>query len=319
MLNAQVVRAALELNDTYAPWLVGLEDAEPTAPAVLPDDATARDLLERLAVPAEDVPVILAARPDNDVLAWIVDREHHLLVNTMGERTYSWWPAIHEGATRAIQLVHVWAFLATVPEVRAYHATRGIDDVVSWATLADLGQNLYENHLLNDDTGLDVPWWLTLHFRGAIYQLGRLQFERRPLRGNIPRTAADDSGLGVHIPETGPMTPDACDASIEWAREFFPKHFPEEAPVVATCTSWLLDPQLADYLPADSNIVRFQRRFTLRPEKTQPDNVSICRFVFHDPKPDLDAVPQDTTLERAIVAHIKAGGTWQLASGWFDW
>ena len=201
----------------------------------------------------------------------------------------------------------------------AFHAAREIPDDVSWATLGDLGQNLFENHLIHKRTGLDVPWWLTLHFRGAIYQLGRLQFERRTLRGAIPGTTAEDTALGVHIPETGPMTPDACDASIAWAHEFFPRHFPEDSPAVATCASWLLDPQLADYLPADSNIVRFQRRFTLRPDKTVADNSGICRFVFHNPAPDLDTVPQRTTLERAIVSHIKNGGSWQVANGWFRW
>src|SRR5262249_8402423 len=142
------------------------------------------------------------------------------------------------------------------------------------------------------------------------YQLGRLQFERRV-------TSRGEGALGIHIPETGPMTVAGCDESIAWAHDFFPKHFPEETPVVATCSSWLLDPQLADYLPAASNVVKFQPRFTSR--GTQPDNESICRFVFHDRTPDLDAVPQKTTLQRAIVEHIRAGGSWQSGSGYFEW
>ncbi|HZN15417.1 MAG TPA: acyltransferase domain-containing protein [Acidimicrobiales bacterium] len=311
-MDAAAVRDALGLDGTFADWLDGLDTGAPDPPrAPLPDAATAARLLERVAVPAEDIPIVLAARPSTDAEQWIVDREHHLLVTTLGETGYLWWPPLHDAPARSTQLMHVWAFLAALPGVREWHAARGIPDGVSWATLADLGQNLYENQLINHDTGLDVPWWMTLHFRGGIYQLGRLQFERRTSRG--------DSALGVHIPETGPMTPDACDASIAWAHEFFPAHFPEETPVLATCASWLLDPQLADYLPTDSNIVRFQQRFTLRPDKTVADNSSICRFVFHDPDPDLDALPQDTTLQRAIVSHIKAGGTWQMGNGWFEW
>ena len=34
------------------------------------------------------------------------------------------------------------AFLETLPDIRRYHAERGISDEVSWATLADLGQQL---------------------------------------------------------------------------------------------------------------------------------------------------------------------------------
>ena len=276
----------------------------------MPEDPSAA--LRQLNVPDGDIPVVVGNPPDNDALRWIVDREHAVLTSTMGEPTISWWPSLRGAAAQATEFVHIWAFLATLSAVRAFHDERGVPDDVSWATLGDLGQNLHENHLFHDgEVGLDVPWWITLHFRGAIYQLGRLQFERR-LRQGAP-------ALGVHIPEIGPMTPEACDASIAWAHEFFPKHFPEEQPTVATCSSWLLDPQLADYLPADSNIVRFQRRFTLRPDKTVADNGSICRFVFHDPAPDLDAVPQDTTLQRAITQHIRDGGTWQSAAGWFSW
>jgi hypothetical protein len=311
-LTAAAVREALGLHAGMQQWLDALAEAAPAPdPAPVPDQATAADWRAQLNVADSDIPVVAGAPPDDDALRWIVDREHRVLLDTMGEPTISWWPPLHDAADRSTQFVHIWAFLTTLPAVREYHASRRIADDVSWATLGDLGQNLYENHLFHDDTGLDVPWWITLHFRGAIYQLGRLQFERR-LSGGEP-------ALGVHIPEIGPMTPELCDASIAWAHAFFPEHFPEEHPKVATCSSWLLDPQLADYLPADSNIVRFQRRFTLRPEKTVPDNGSICRFVFHDPDPDLDAVPQDTTLQRAIVTHIKGGGTWQSGNGYFEW
>ena len=314
------VREALGLDATFTPWLEELERLAPEpAPAPLPGRAAADAELRRLGVAEADIPVVLNARPDHDALAWIVDREHHVLTSTLGELGMLGWPPLHNAESRSTQLVHVWSFLAALPAVREYHADRRVGDDVSWATLADLGQNMYENHLLFGDTGLDVPWWLTLHFRGAIYKLGRLQFERFRTSGAVPGTSAGDAGLGLHIPETGPMTPEGCDASIAWAHEFFPVHFPDEEPVIGTCSSWLLDPQLAEYLPDDSNIVQFQRRFTLRPDKSSDDNAGICRFVFHDPAPDLDAVPQETTLQRAIVSHIRAGRSWRVCAGWFRW
>ena len=313
MMDAAAVLEALGLEDSVLSWLEDLARRAPAPPAAqLPDESTARAALVRLAFPPEDVPVVLAARPDREALHWIVDRESHILTTTMGELEWSWWPPLHAATDRATQLVHVWAFLATLPATRAFHQSRQIPDEVSWATLGDLGQNMMENHLIHGDTGLDVPWWITIHFRGVIYQLGRLQFERT-------KRSNGDQVLGLHIPETGAMTPEVCDASIAWAHEFFPRHFPEENPVLGTCSSWLLDPQLADYLPEDSNIIKFQRRFTVRPEKITADNESICRFVFHNRTPDLDAVPQETTLQRAIVSHIKSGKTWQSASGYFEW
>jgi GNAT-like C-terminal domain len=41
---------------------------------------------------------------------------------------------------------------------------------------------------------------------------------------------------------------------------------------VAICTSWLLDDQLAAYLKPDSNIIRFQRRFSLLPDSSDGDD-----------------------------------------------
>ena len=40
------------------------------------------------------------------------------------------------------------------------------------------------------------------------------------------------------------------------------------------------------------------------------------RFVFHRIAPGIDELPQRTTLERAIVAHLRAGKHWRNRTGW---
>jgi penicillin amidase len=300
----------LGLGPEFAPWLRELAANATSLPLALPDDATARQWLVDLSVPADDIAAVLDARPRTEEARWIVEHECGALVDGLGTPSGLAWPPLPDTVDEATQLLHVWAFLAALPAVREWHAARGIPDDVSRATLADLGDNMAINRRTYGRTGLEVPWWITLHFRGAIYSLGRLQFER---------TAIADGALGVHIPESGPLTPDACDASIAWAHEFFARHFPDDKPRVATCNSWLLDEQLAEYLPADSNIIRFQRRFTVQPGTTHPANGEILRFVFGVREPDLDTVPQTTTLQRAAVAHLKAGGTWNVSTGYFDW
>jgi hypothetical protein len=197
--------------------------------------------------------------------------------------------------------LYVWAFLAALPDVLRYHAARGIPEDVSWPTLADLGRSVEDTRRRTGAPGFDHAWWLTLHFRGGLYRLGRLQFNR------------SRTGLGVHIPRDGSLAPKACDASFARAREFFPRHFPAEAADDAWCTSWLLDPQLAEYLGSRSNIVRFGRRFTLTDELDDGDD-DILSFVFGRKRP-LEELPQTTTLERAIVAHLRAGRHWHVRRG----
>jgi hypothetical protein len=121
--------------------------------------------------------------------------------------------------------------------------------------------------------------WLAHHFQGRLFQLGRLQFELGGLGGTTSaeiRAAGTDLAPGspmllVHIPDyCGPKDATSCTASLEAARGFFGRHFPQHRPAVLTGYSWLLDPQLNDYLPEDSNIVNFQRLFTINQRRTRP-------------------------------------------------
>jgi hypothetical protein len=184
-------------------------------------------------------------------------------------------------------------------------------------------------------SGLGAQWMLPLTFRGAVYELGRLTFNRGTVELDIasaphgvhpPRRG--DVQLNTHIPERGPLDPTACDESFARAREFFPRHFPDEPVACFMCHSWLMDDQLANYLPADSNIVRFQRHFHLLPDEpgahASVADGDILELVFHRahggpeiPANLLDELPRDTTLQRAYVAHLRADGHWRTRTGWF--
>ena len=212
--------------------------------------------------------------------------------------------------------VSIAAFLATLPDIRRYHRERGISDEISWATLADLGQQLDVHRRTNGDYGLETHWWMTLHWTGTIYALGRLQFQLRQPANPVPGVEPGELVLDVHIPETGPLTPEAVDDSFRQAREFFPRHFPKYPVTMATLTSWLIDPYLLDNLPQESNMVRFGRRFTPSGEpRDSQDSAIFFTFRSHDVE-NLDQFPRDTNLQRLVIDRIKSGGTWQNAFGY---
>jgi GNAT-like C-terminal domain len=152
--------------------------------------------------------------------------------------------------------------------------------------------------------------WLTLHTRGGLYQLGRLQHQ----------LGGGSTAISLHIPEAGPMAPEMVDASLDAARAFFPRHFPDEQYTSFACGSWLLDPQLLEYLPEDSNIVRFQRRFELEPYE-EPEgldcDVEVRRFAFRTLTTPLDQLPRRTALQRAIIDHLQGGRHWRWRRGHF--
>lgn len=181
-----------------------------------------------------------------------------------------------------------------IPEARAAHQALGLSEDESWATLRDV----FRAHEVRGEEPFSDVEWNDVVFSGRLAELGRLQFEDD-----------GDGLLDIHIPETGePLDPAACDASFARAREVFPQHH------TARCTSWLLDPQLARVLPDTSNIVRFQRRFELQ-TKGEDGNEDILRFVFHTADENLDRLTPRTTLERALVAHMRAGQSWRVPAG----
>jgi hypothetical protein len=223
------------------------------------------------------------------------------------------------------------AVLAAVPPYLDWAAAVGVGEDVVWATLADLPRQIGVYRQVHGRLGFDDGGWLTLHVRGELFALGRLQFQRATVPWSQPELdasgAAVETGtpaLGVHIPQAGPLDAAACDASFARVRGFFRRLFPDVDYGVATCGSWLLDPQLAEYLPASSNIVAFQRRFTVMPGGF-PSDAAVLGFVFHRRIADVDLadldrlptlLPQTTTLERAFVAHLRAGRHWEARAGW---
>jgi hypothetical protein len=322
----------LRLGPDYAPWLEMLEALGPP-PGGLP--LPSPDVLNRLGIDPTDHPDALAALPNANTppeWRWLLERAYHAVVidigdtegmrpmpvlpSVLGAQAHCFWPAV---------------FVCAVNDIRRWHQSHNVSDDISWATLADLGRHMRLYRQRNGHTGLDTQWWITLHFRGALFAIGRLQYApyhlqvgpAGPLFWYDEASAASlgtgfgrgDRVLGLHIPESGPLTPSVCVESFRAARTFFRENFPEYADAIATCTSWLLDEQLRDYLEPETNIVAFQRRFELVPGSLESD-ASALHFVFGSTPEHIGELKPQTTLERVILQHVKAGGHWRLRTGW---
>lgn len=297
-----------------AAWYGTLAEVAPGDPVELPDDDAVAAQLRRLDVPAVDVPEIVAARPDalaTPELWWLLERQTWRLAALIGTfEPINMGPDLPGRWGPPGRWFHVWSFLAAVPAVRRFHDRLGIPDEIAWATLDQLGEMVAIHRREYGRGGMNKQAWFQYHLRGVLYELGRLQFGLAIRNG--------DPVLDTHIPEVGPLDPAACDESFARAVPFFAAHFPEFRPQRLTCTSWLLDPQLADHLPADSNIVRFMRRWTLTDGGLGDASRAIVEFVFRMPGTPVDELPQRTSLERAVVEHLRSGGHWYERSGAID-
>ncbi len=331
-LSSAQVQDKLGLSDEVMHWLLTAEQSEALRNPVLPDDAKAAQLLERLDVNAADRADTLAARPDPEAqpeLWWVLCRSYGVMFADMGRGEpvtgFKGWPGLPASLGALGRHLYVWLFLAVLPDVRRFHAERGIPDDISWDTLTVLGRAMDEVRTLTGLSGLGAlgQWGVPIRFRGADYQLGRLSFNRGEF-SVLGRTHGHV--LNVHIPPFGRLDSDACDDSFAQARSFFPRHFPEEPVAFFVCHSWLMDDQLASYLPESSNLVQFQRRFRLLPEREpEVSDADILAFVFnraHDsaevPLSLLETLPQETALQRAFVSHLRSGKHWYSRTGWLE-
>jgi GNAT-like C-terminal domain/N-acyltransferase N-terminal domain len=340
-LRSTEVQERLGLGEGYHGWVQELAElGAPSRPLRLPGADEATEYLRRLACHPSDATAVAGCLPSPEgspALWWLLERCVQRLVGDLGGIDYFVvrWPSLPLSLGLAGRLFYAHVFLAVLADVRAWHRDHGVQDDVSWATLSDLGHGMALYRSVHGEPGLAVQDWLTLHLRGALYQLGRLQFHRSrivpglvgagPLfwydrsraEGMGPGFSHGDPVLGLHVPPTGPLTPEACDHSLQRARRFFARVFPSEPYRVVVCSSWMLDDQLADHLPATANIVRFQRRFQLVPG-TLDDDAGVLGSVFRRVAPSLDDLSPRTTLQRAVVAHLRAGGHWRIRTGWFE-
>ncbi|MBE6895784.1 MAG: hypothetical protein E7477_01680 [Ruminococcaceae bacterium] len=117
--------------------------------------------------------------------------------------------------------------------------------------------------------GIEELGWIMNHLNLDLFAIGRLQF--RPssfyFNNNIQKLFDFDIKEGegileIHIPQGKPLYDEECDMSIKSAPIFFKNYFDYDFNYF-TCHSWLLSPVLKDILPKESNIIKFQNRFTL--------------------------------------------------------
>ena len=286
----------------------------PDARTVLGDDALGSHL-DRLGLRPDDLPPTLAVartvlgRPaDLAEVDRLAGSLRQGLGHFPGEPEHEPWPLYDPASDpHGHGVLALLALAVTAGDLAEYHRSRGVPAEVSDRTLTELGQQVWVHRLTYGELGLHTYDWLTVTWSGSLYWLGRLQFNLQLTnRGWVCST---------HIPRSGPLDPDAVDASLAAAARFFPEHFPDRPVEDFWCRSWLLDPTLAAALDPASNMARFQSRWRLYGDPMPGDEDALFFTFARRGEVDLDGLPRDTSLQRAIVDRLRAGGHWTVRDG----
>ena len=155
-------------------------------------------------------------------------------------------------------------FLYLCEAVQEKANERGIPQEIVVETLKDIVIWTKAYTEMKGELYLGELGWLRIHMQFTMFRLGRLQFRMAKAFRDIPEAGIQkgDPVMEIHIPRGGKLTPSECEASLNWAREFFATFFPEFSYTCFTCNSWLLDEDLKAFLPEESNIIRFGNLFT---------------------------------------------------------
>jgi len=116
-----------------------------------------------------------------------------------------------------------------------------------------------------------------------------------------------DAVLNVHIPSGAKLTRENIDKANSDALKYIGAAFPRLDFKAVYCISWLLDPTLSDLLPEGSGIRRFQSDYLRFPTASLGQAVFTFLFDLTAPPAELSALPEDTSLQRAVKRHYLEG------------
>lgn len=195
----------------------------------------------------------------------------------------------------------------------------GISEKIYWDTMADFRYKLLECREVRGVWGIFVPKWYDGFLAMERFALGRFQYEEIPFDGEQYKKNGivinkGDKVYNFHIPSSGKMDKPLRMDSYARAYEFFRCREKGE-PLILVCYSWLLYKEHEKILPASSNILDFMHDFDIIYSEST-ENFDDCWRVFgryHDLP--VQQLPTDTSLRKAIAAHLSAGGKMGYGKG----
>jgi hypothetical protein len=112
--------------------------------------------------------------------------------------------------------------------------------------------------------------------------------------------------LDIHIPAGDKSTVENWRDSILQADVFFKKYFSHITFVGFRCVSWLFNTQFEQMLNRESSILAIQRQLYLFPVPSTNGKTGLA-FIFDREDIDIKTAPRDTSLRRAVLAHLESG------------
>ena len=185
--------------------------------------------------------------------------------------------------------------------LRKVYAQKGYSEELFCGVLTDLRCKLAECKTVHGIWGTFVFGWFYRFYNCTRFMLGRLQYETTEYKYDYKDAIrAGDTVYNCHIPSAGPLTPESVEESLRLAYEFYGI----EGVMPVVCHSWLLYPEHYELFGANTRA--FADRFDIIKTDEQEHNGDAWR-VFGMGADDLEALPQNTSLQRNFYRYFKEG------------
>lgn len=122
--------------------------------------------------------------------------------------------------------------------------------------------------------------------------------------------ATGDTVVKVHIPYGGKMTKEMCEDAYAKARDIFTRCYPEHNFAGFQIGCWMLSPVLLDILSPESNIIAFQKNYTVYPIQNNAMDAFLYVYGIDSGKASdvvLADLPEDNSMRRGIKKKALEG------------
>lgn len=151
----------------------------------------------------------------------------------------------------------------------------------------------------------DWAWWFQRQVTLQEFRIGSLEYEF--VEEENHRT------IEVHIPADADMAFGALCKSVRDFIIFESKYMPEWRSVAITTNTWMIMPELEEFLPADSKILGFKSLFDI--DSVDYEQTWYMGWIFPGYSKIDQSLPERTTLHRKLKEHLLSGKRFGIASG----
>jgi len=181
---------------------------------------------------------------------------------------------------------------------KAEYDRLGIPEQIYVDTMGAFSRFVREHMQSYGSYGFDRGSWTTRQVSCTLFRIGQLEYEMTTLKG--------EPIVSLHIPTDVDLRPEVLIPSMRAGLAEFYRLFPEYEGKPVWCHSWLLSPMLREFLPEQSNILRFQELFDITADTVPGRDVLL--WVFKNPKLPVEQYPENTSLQRKLKQFFRSNG-----------